>query len=194
MTIGRRLPLFHAIRLAIGLLLLAGLLSLLSVGAGFPSIARVFSAVENLWLAGTLPHDIAVSTSRWFIGWSLGSLVGISLGLFTGRLKIAALGLEGLLTLLRAIPFVALVPLALRLFGLSETGKFLLVGWSSATVCWVVVHQAAINVPPVLRWRALSLGASKQQWIFRVLLPACHDGIYSALRTSLLIGLIVVAV
>jgi ABC-type nitrate/sulfonate/bicarbonate transport system ATPase subunit len=46
----------------------------------------------------------------------------------------------------------------------------------------------------VLRWRALSLGASRQQWIFRVLLPACHDGIYSALRTSLLIGLIVVAV
>jgi ABC-type nitrate/sulfonate/bicarbonate transport system ATPase subunit/ABC-type proline/glycine betaine transport system permease subunit len=92
------------------------------------------------------------------------------------------------------VPFICLVPISILVFGLNESGKFFLVGWASATVTWVLVHDGAGNVPSQHHWRAQSLGASRTKWIFRVLIPASADAIFSALRASLSIGLIVVAV
>jgi ABC-type multidrug transport system fused ATPase/permease subunit len=78
--------------------------------------------------------------------------------------------------------------------GLAETGKFFLVAWASAWVCWVAVDGAAREIQPSLIWRAKSLGSSSWKWIFCVLLPSCRDGIRTGLRTSLSLGLIVIAV
>ena len=96
--------------------------------------------------------------------------------------------------MLRAIPFISLVPLSIRIFGLSESGKIFLVAWASAGVCWVVVHRAAATIPSHLAWRARTLGADTPRWVLRLLLPACSHGIHSGLRASLSLGLIVVAV
>lgn len=102
--------------------------------------------------------------------------------------------LEGFLVLCRAVPFISLLPLTTRLFGLTETGKFFLVAWASATVSWIVIHDRALNVPQMLVWRARSLGISTSRWVRQILIPACSEGIYSGLRASLSLGLIVVAV
>jgi NitT/TauT family transport system ATP-binding protein len=181
-------------KLALGFLWLGLLFSALAAHAGLPGVRRILSGVAELWTDGTLPHDIAVSSARWLIGWAFGSVIGIVVGLLTGRVRSIRVSFEGLMILLRAIPFISLVPLSLRVFGLSETGKFFLVGWASAGVCWVIVHQKSLEVPEQLVWRARSLGASRWLWLRRVLLPSCGDGLFAALRTSLSLGLIVVAV
>jgi NitT/TauT family transport system ATP-binding protein len=108
--------------------------------------------------------------------------------------KAVSVVFEGLLALLRGIPFISLVPLVVRVFGLAETGKIFLVAWATAGVCWVIVHQAAQNVPQQLVWRAMSLGATRSRWILRILLPACREQILAGLRASLSLGLIVIAV
>jgi len=190
----RRDSLFGAIRIASGAALFALCLALVARKLGLPSLSSVFSGLASLWSSGVLAHDIEVTTARWAIGWSGGAAVGIVLGLVTGRSRAVSLMLEGFLILLRAIPFIALLPLTLRIFGLTEVGKFFLVGWASASICWVVVHQSAREVSPILRWRAVTLGAPTYRWVSRVLLPACGAGIYTALRTSLALALLVVAV
>ena len=184
----------QALKLVVGIILLGAALELLASLTGLPRIPAIARGFNSLWVSGTLQHDIEVSSARWLTGWLIGSGAGIMLGLATGRSKIVAVGLEGFLILCRAIPFISIVPLFLRLFGLSEAGKILLVAWASAGVCWVAVHQTSRNIAPHLLWRAKSLGASSGRWFWRVLLPSCHDGIYSALRTSLSLGLIVIAV
>jgi len=190
----RRAFALQALKLGVGIALLIVLLELLGNASGLPRIPAIVRGFESLWTPGIIQHDIQVSSARWLTGWFIGSTVGLALGLVTGRSKYVALGLEGLLILCRAIPFISIVPLSLRLFGLSEVGKISLVAWASAGVTWVVVHQTSKTIQPQLRWRAKSLGASPATWIFRILLPSCHDGIYSALRTSLSLGLIVIAV
>jgi len=69
-----------------------------------------------------------------------------------------------------------------------------LVGWASAGVAWVIVHHAARNLLPSVRWRALTLGVNPARWLFSVLLPSCSAGIYAALRTTSTLALLVVAV
>jgi ABC-type nitrate/sulfonate/bicarbonate transport system ATPase subunit/ABC-type proline/glycine betaine transport system permease subunit len=98
------------------------------------------------------------------------------------------------MVIFRAVPFICLVPISILIFGLEESGKFFLVAWASATVTWVVVHDSCLNVPPHHIWRATSLGASKLKSTFKVIIPACSEGIFTGLKTSLSIGLIVVAV
>ncbi len=110
--------------------LLVALIELLAWQYGLPHITSILAAVGKLWAAGTLSHDILVSSTRWLIGWSVGAIVGIALGVLTGRVRAAKTLLEGLIVLLRAVPFISLVPLSIRIFGLSEIGKFLLVAWA----------------------------------------------------------------
>ena len=184
----------EVLKFVVGFLLLGACVELLAVAFGLPHASAILSGVGTLWAEGTLAHDVQVSTARWLIGWLTGTTAGVVLGLLTGRIRPVGIMIEGLLVLFRAIPFISLVPLSMRIFGLAETGKVFLVAWASAGVCWVVVHQASRAIPPHLLWRAKSLGASPRKWVFRVLLPSCSDGIYAGCRAALSLGLIVVAV
>lgn len=187
-------PARQVLSLGFGIVLLAGLVELLATRCGLPHVLAILAGLGKLWRNGSLQSDVQVSAARLLIGWAIGGSAGVMIGLTTGRVKLARVALEGFLILCRAIPFISLVPLAIRIFGLSETGKIFLVAWASAGVCWVVVHQASRELPPQLGWRAHSLGVSRRKWILRVLMPSCRVGIYTGLRTSLSLGLVVVAV
>ena len=179
---------------ASGLFALVVIIESLSLAFDLPGIREILGGFTGLAEGGRLVHDIQVSSARWTIGWTIGSSIGVALGFLTGRVRLAQSALEGILVLLRAIPFISLVPLSLRIFGLSESGKIFLVIWASAGICWVIVHQSARSLLPSLEWRAKTLGASRSRWILSILLPACRKDVYSALRASLSLGLIVIAV
>lgn len=177
-----------------GIVLLAFLVELVAVGSALPDVVGTVSGLRTMWQESSLQHNLQVSTARWLIGWSLGAVAGVVTGLLTGRVRNLEIAFEGFFVILRAIPFICLVPISILLFGLAESGKFFLVGWASATVSWVIVHDGAKEVPAHHFWRARSLGASEWSWISQVLLPRCATAMFSALRASLSIGLIVVAV
>jgi NitT/TauT family transport system ATP-binding protein len=183
-----------SLRWLLGLLLLAGVVEWMHASTGLPGVAGVLGGVRSLWDAGLLGHDLAVSTLRWFRGWTLGAVVGVCLGFATGRGRPARTLLEGFLVLCRSIPFISLVPLSIRLFGLGEAKVVFLVAWAAAGICWVVVHQASAALPTSLDWRARSLGLRGVRGLIRVFVPSTSEGIETALRTSLALGWIVVAV
>ena len=185
---------FEGFKYTLGIVLLGVIIEFVAYWSILPDFKTTLQGLRTLWKEGSLQHNLQVTTARWLIGWSVGGLIGVIVGYLTGRIKILQLSLEGLFVVLRTIPFICLVPISILLFGLEESGKFFLIAWASATVTWVIVHDAAQNVAPHHKWRALSLGASKFNWIFKVLLPVSSKGIYSGLRASLSIGLIVVAV
>ena len=193
-TTRKRNPYEDALKLAVGVLVFLGFFELLAFSIGLPHLPSVLDGIGNSWREGVLPHDIAVSSARWMSGWVIGCGSGVILGLLTGRLRRMAILMEGFLILFRAIPFISLLPLTMRLFGLSEVGKIALIGWASAGICWVIVHQASKAIQPQLLWRAKSLGISKTRWIFSILLPECGESIYAACRSALALGLIVVAI
>lgn len=161
---------------------------------GLPGILRLSYTAARLVETGTLGQDVAVSGIRWLGGWLIGATLGLLAGLITGRMRLAETLFESFLTMMRAIPFIALVPLSLRFFGIGETGKLFVVSWAVFFICWVATHQAAISISTVAEWRAKSLRLSLLERLQTTILPALEQPVFIALRTSLLIGLIVVAV
>lgn len=182
------------IKVFLGVLLLCVTLEFVSRISILPGVSESVRGIWLMFLDGSLRHNVQVSSARWLIGWSLGASLGILAGFLTGRVPIARVAFEGFFVIIRAIPFICLVPISLLIFGLGESGKFFLIGWASATVSWVIVHDATRQISPHFRWRATSLGASQLKWFFDVLVPISAGAVFSALRASLSIGLIVVAV
>nr|WP_321237243.1 ATP-binding cassette domain-containing protein [uncultured Psychroserpens sp.] len=183
-----------AIQFALGFVLLFLLIEILSYSFHLPNSKAILKALKSLYGQGILIHDISVSSARWIIGWSIGSFLGIVIGVITGRNKVISSFLEGFILILRAIPFIALVPLVIYIFGLAETGKFFIVGWASFSVTWAIIHESSKKIPSLIYWRSQSLGVIRTKWIFKILLKEINVSIISALRTSLSLGLIVVAV
>ncbi|WP_170179746.1 ATP-binding cassette domain-containing protein [Flavivirga rizhaonensis] len=183
-----------AFQFILGFILLFIFIEFLSYAFFLPDSGSILIALKFLFNEGILLHDISVSSARWIIGWSVGSSLGILFGIITGRNKIIATFIEGFILILRAVPFIALVPLVIYIFGLAESGKFFIIGWASFSVTWAVIHESSRKVSQMIYWRSRSLGVNKISWIFKIMLPHINSSILSALRTSLSLGLIVVAV
>lgn len=184
-------------RAAIGVLIAASawwvFVTFLSVMYRFPTPDQVVGASVSMWREGTLTHDTSVSMARWFVGWSFGAFVGVGLGILTGRSRLIGFLVEPPITLFKAAPFITLIPLSLRIFGLSEIGKFLLIGWIAFTVSWVVMHEAVQQMPLHLRWLWKSTEASWCKWVTHVLIPFNWPHISASMRASAALSLIVVA-
>jgi ABC-type nitrate/sulfonate/bicarbonate transport system permease component len=160
--------------------------------AGWPNPLGIFCALQTEWNAHVLPHDIEVSCARWMLGWVPGAAIGIAIGLVTGRVSAIRSLLEPARLLLRALPFIGLVPIVTRLYGTSEMGKRLLIWWIACSVCWPIVDSAARSVPANIMWRASTLGASRIDR-GKLVWAHCEEAVYSALRTSLSLAWILVA-
>ena len=85
-------------------------------------------------------NDIVVTLARVFLGFLIGSITGLLLGSITGRNKIAGVTLGRLITILRPIPHVALVPFFIIWFGIGDTSKILIVAWAVFIMIWVSTH------------------------------------------------------
>lgn len=183
-----------AVGLIAALILTYALVEALAALFGTPGIGSVLLALRELALDGTLSHDLLVTSTRWLVGWVVGAALGLAAGGWTGRSYSARVALERFLTLLRAIPVICLVPLSIRFFGLDEVGKYFVVGWAVFFICWLGAHQSASSLPEHSEWRSRSLRLSRSLWFRAVLAPHVSAAVYTALRTSLLLGLIVTAV
>lgn len=99
----------------------------------FPTPGQVWRAAIDLYQDGVLMSDLRISLTRAAIGFSIGASLGVLLGLLTARVKIVSIALEPFLNLLRPIPAIALVPVAIVWFGIGEGSKYFVIAY---TVFW----------------------------------------------------------
>jgi ABC-type nitrate/sulfonate/bicarbonate transport system ATPase subunit/ABC-type nitrate/sulfonate/bicarbonate transport system permease component len=191
---GTRFVASEVLKVVFGLVMLVAVVELGRAWSGLPgAVEAINSAIDGVQ-RGWLIHDVLVTAARWVMGFALGAPLGIAVGLLTGRLRWASMSLEGFMIIARAIPFIALVPVVVRVWGFSEVGKVVLIAWSACGMSWVVSHRAAMAIPLHVGWRAQSLGIHGLRYTFRVLLPSCGPDLASALRSALALSLLVAAV
>ena len=87
----------------------------------FPPFSTIMKALfEGICSTEILRH-VAISISRAFWGYFLAILIGVTLGTLTGTIRWLSDLLEVTVELLRPMPSVALVPIAILLFGTSDS-------------------------------------------------------------------------
>jgi ABC-type nitrate/sulfonate/bicarbonate transport system permease component len=157
------------------------------------SLIDAFRTLVNDGYQGVpLIQHIEASLSRTLIGFATGSLVGVPLGLLSGSDRRVRAMLAPIAAFMRPIPPIAFIPLIVLWFGLGESGKIVLIFFTSFNYTFISAQAGAASTPMQLRRAAQTLGLSRVQTFFRVLLPAALPEIFTGLRVAMALSWAVV--
>lgn len=152
-----------------------------------PSPAETFASFHSLWFDRGLTRNLLVTLKRLSLGFSLAAAVGIPLGVLCGCFtRINAFFLP--LSLFgRNIPLAALVGLTYAFFGIGEEQKVMFICIACVAFILSDTARAIEEVGSQYVDTAYTLGASRWQVIFKVLIPLAMPTVFNSLR--LLFGL-----
>jgi ABC-type nitrate/sulfonate/bicarbonate transport system permease component len=148
----------------------------------FPSPVDVFQAGREEWRLGFLQEDIPASLVRVLLGFLLAAVLGVLFGVLTGSVKPAFWTVHPILEFLRPVPPLALLPMFLLWFGIGEMSKIVFTAVVAFFPIYLNTFDAVQHVDPNLIRAAGSLGASRRQTFWHVILPAAAPGTFVGLR------------
>lgn len=150
-----------------------------------PSPLVVFAAlIKHLHEAKFYMH-IAISIRRIAIGFSLATLIGVSTGVLMGRLRIARDVVVPYIEILRPIPAVAWIPLAILMWPTEESSIVFITFLGALFPIVLNTVHGVEQTPEVLVRAAQSLGAKPLHIFWHVVMPAALPSI----ATGLAIGM-----
>lgn len=137
----------------------------------------------------------AVSTVRIVVGFSLGAATGVVGAFILARYRRLYLLTIDAIESMRPVPPVALVPLFLLVFGISEYGRILLVLLGTGFVLIVATLEAIRLTPLALVDAHRSLGLSREELTLDVVVPSTLSQLLGPARIALALscGLVVIS-
>jgi ABC-type nitrate/sulfonate/bicarbonate transport system permease component len=156
----------------------------------FPAFSQTLFALLTEATGGALWLALAQTLEGWGIGLAIAAALAIPAGILIGSSRTAYLAVRALIEFLRPIPSVALIPLAVLVFGVSLKTKLFLVVFASF---WPILFQAIYgvqDVDPVAEDTARAFGFGGLQRLFIVTLPGAVPYIATGLRISSSVALI----
>ncbi len=150
-----------------------------------PTPTHMFQAGVEMYRDGDLLPDIKISITRIGIGFLLSAVLAIPLGILMGAYKCAEAAHEPFVGFVRYVPVPALIPLVMVIAGIDEPAKILLIFLGTYFQMVLVVADVTRQVPKDLLNAARTLGSSRLQVLFNVLLPATLPGLLDTCRTMI---------
>ncbi|MGV9264619.1 ABC transporter permease [Kitasatospora sp. NPDC003701] len=154
------------------------------------SPAQVADAVGELWGNGQLADALTVSLTRAGLGLVFGAGVGLVLGVVTGFFRLGEELLDSAVQVLRTVPFLALVPLFMVWFGITETAKIALIGVATSFPMYVSTSGGVRNTDRKLIEAMRSFGLGRWAIVRTVVLPGALPSLLSGLRLSMTLSVI----
>jgi len=142
----------------------------------------------TLWamiISGELGKHLWVSLQRALLGLSIGVSIGVVAALITGLSKRGEVILDSPMQMLRTIPSLALVPLFILWFGIGEFTKIALIVTGTTFPVYLNLFAGIRNIDPKLIEAANTLGLSRRELIWHVILPGSLPSFFVGLRYSL---------
>ncbi|WP_420799811.1 ABC transporter permease [Paenibacillus paridis] len=134
---------------------------------------------------GIITDSLISSTIRIALGFVIGSVFAVGLGVIMSKFKTVERWFSPILNLVGPIPTLALLPLFIIWFGIGEFPKVLLIAWTTFIPVLVYTLDGFKSVPSTLIRSALSLGATERQIFTRVMLPSAIPNFLVGAQVSL---------
>ncbi|MET9029720.1 ABC transporter permease [Nocardia sp. NPDC004168] len=128
--------------------------------------------------------DIAQSLIRIVTGFGLAAVIGVIAGIGLGRSRLLADTFGPLAELVRPIPAIALVPVAILLFPSDESGIVFITFTASLFPVLVSTRHAVRALPTIWEDAVRTLGASRLDVLTRVVFPGILPGVFSGLSVG----------
>ncbi|MGO9571365.1 MAG: ABC transporter permease [Desulfomonilaceae bacterium] len=145
-------------------------------------------------LSGELPLDTLASGSRVLGGFAIGAVLALILGLLMGASTFIYNLFNPMIQILRPIPPIAYIPLAILWFGLGNPPAFFLISLGAFFPVLMNTISGVRHVDPLLIRAARNLGANGGILFLRIILPAATPHILTGLRVGIGVAFIVVIV
>jgi ABC-type nitrate/sulfonate/bicarbonate transport system permease component len=157
-----------------------------------PTPGEVVTVFATLASDGSLARDIAVSLRRIAEGFALAALAAGALGVVVALSAPVRLMLQPVIEFVRPIPPLAFLPMFLVWFGLGETSKVAFIAYTTFFPMFVGIAASLMRVDVLLLRAAASLGATRRDLLWRVVLPGAIPGIVTALRLGFGLAIFVI--
>ncbi|MBW4491367.1 MAG: ABC transporter permease [Trichocoleus desertorum ATA4-8-CV12] len=175
-----------AISLVVPLLLWTVVSSLEWVSPIFlPSPALVFQAGLKLFTEDNLALDVLVSSGRVLAGFLAAAVIGVPMGLAMGTFYSLDSLFAPLVGTVRYMPVTAFVPLIVIWLGLGEPSKILIIMLGVVLYNAIMVADAVKFIPNEMINVAYTLGATRRNVVFRVIIPAAFPSVLDTLRVNI---------
>lgn len=149
-----------------------------------PSPISVLEASLRLASTGELWDAIGSSVRRVLTGFAIAVVAGVLLGSLGGLSRSVEQALEPVVALVRPIPPIAWIPLAILWFGLGDRSAFFVVAYAAFFPIFLNVVAGIMGVERQLLNAATTLGAGRQYLLRHVILPASIPQIFIGMRTG----------
>lgn len=150
-----------------------------------PAPSEVVGAASDIVTAPKFVEHVQNSVRRVFAGFSIAALLAVALGLLMGRSRRVAQALSPILELLRPIPAVAWIPIAILLFASSEHS----IVFITFIGAFFPILINTVHGVETLDYRyiqaSLSLGATPSALFLEVTLPGALPSIVTGLSIGM---------
>lgn len=140
--------------------------------------------VAALVASGEIWTHVGISLYRSLTGLAIGATLGIAAGLLSGVFRPVATFVQPLVSLTNPVPKIALIPVLLTWFGVTDLSKIVLITIGCFYPSFLASYGGVRGVPTIWIWAARNMGAGPARILLRVVLPAALPQILSGLRIS----------
>jgi len=151
----------------------------------FPTPLRTAEAWVALVREGVLPYHVGVSLARITVGFLLGTLVGVPLGLCMGLFRPVLIVLEPYVQFFRFVPPVAWIIPAILWLGIGERSKIFLIFYTTVFLVLLNTMAGVASVAKNQIRSARCFGVTRWQLFLWVSLPATMPYVLTGMRIAM---------
>lgn len=151
----------------------------------FPTVTDVAHAFADRLSGPDYWTDLTDSLTRILIGFLLAAVLGVATGVLVARSRLAEDLLGPVLEVIRPIPAIALVPVAILLFPSNEQGIVFITCAAAFFPVLVSTRHAVRALTPVWEEAVLTMGGGRRRILASVVLPGALPGIFGGLSVGI---------
>jgi sulfonate transport system permease protein len=150
-----------------------------------PSPAQVYDAFIALAGSGELAGHLTTSMLRVLEGFTLAAFLGVGLGMSLGVFPLLDELMDGMLQLIRPIPPIAWLPLAILWFGIEEGSKIFIITLGAFFPIFINVLDGIRQTDIKFVELAKVLAVPRSKFVMKVVIPGALPFIMTGLRVGL---------
>lgn len=158
----------------------------------FPAPSAIARTFVDLVLSGEIFLHLKVSLARILVGFALGAVPALLLGMVMGLSFVIRAVLKPVVAATYPIPKIAVLPLVMLIFGLGEASKYVIVGIGVFFLVLINTMAGVMNIERIYLDVAKNFNASRRDLYLTVALPGALPLIFAGFRLGLGIALILI--
>jgi NitT/TauT family transport system permease protein len=150
-----------------------------------PTPATVIDAGIKMFAEENLIVDVLASSARVLAGFLVAAIIGVPMGLAMGTFYSLDSLFAPIVGTVRYMPVTAFVPLIVIWLGLEEPSKILIIMLGVVLYNAIMVADAVKFIPNEMINVAYTLGATRRDVVFKVIIPAAFPSVLDTLRVNI---------